>query len=167
MKIAIVYKSVTGNTQKIAEVIKNEIKLNDIVYFGEPQENINADIYFIGSWTYKGMCCKEIGNFLKTLENKKIAYFGTAGFGGDTKYYNTIFSRIENNISKTNIILGYFFCQGKMPINVRERYVSLIKENPNDKNLEVSIENFDKAILHPDEKDIDNVKDWVNKMLTK
>ncbi len=35
MKIAIVYKSVTGNTQKIAEVIKNEIKLNDIVYFGE------------------------------------------------------------------------------------------------------------------------------------
>ena len=77
------------------------------------------------------------------------------------------FNRIKNNISKTNNILGYFFCQGKMSINVRERYVSLIKEHPDDKNLEVSIANFDKAISHPDEKDIEDAKKWTNEILLK
>ena len=167
MKIAIVYKSVTVNTKKIAEAIKIQIGLNDLLYFGEPKDNVNADIYFIGSWTDKGMCCKEIEDFIKKLDNKKIAYFGTAGFGGDNKYYNTIFNRIKNNISKTNNILGYFFCQGEMPIKVRERYVSLIKEHPDDKRLEVSIANFDKAVSHPDEKDIEDAKKWTNEMLLK
>ena len=52
-----------------------------------------------------------------------------------------------------------------MPIQVRERYVALIKEHPDDKNLQVSVENFDKALSHPDEKDLEDVKEWVNDIL--
>lgn len=81
MKIAIMYKSVTGNTKKIAEQIKNTLKDEEIVYFGEPNIEIDADIYFIGSWTFKGEVVKEVADVLKSLKNKKIAIFGTAGFG--------------------------------------------------------------------------------------
>ena len=49
MKIAIMYKSVTGNTKKIAEQIKNTLKDEEIVYYGDPNAEIDADIYFIGS----------------------------------------------------------------------------------------------------------------------
>ena len=47
-----------------------------------------------------------------------------------------------------------------MPIRVRERYVALITEHPEDKQLEVSIKNFDEALSHPDQDDLENIKKW-------
>ena len=121
MKIAIIYKSVTGNTKLLAEEIQKNLN-NEIIYIGAPQENIDADLYFIGSWTFKGDCVKEIADYLKTIHNKKIAYFGTCGFGGSISYYETIFKRVESNIDESNELLGYFICQGKMPLTVKQKY---------------------------------------------
>ena len=39
-----------------------------------------------------------------------------------------------------------------MPIGIRSRYEQLIKEHPEDRNLEVSIKNFDEALKHPNKK---------------
>lgn len=165
MKVAIIYSSITGNTKLLAETIKSEIN-KDIVYFGKPiNEEIDADIYFIGSWTNKGDASNDIINFFKKLKNKKIAYFGTAGYGGSTTYYDTLFSRVKQYIDSSNTILGYFYCQGKMPVQIKERYIKMITENPNDKNLEVSIKNYEDALTHPDKKDLEDVKKWVNKIL--
>lgn len=165
MKVAIIYSSITGNTKLLAETIKNEIK-EELVYFGKPiNEEIDADIYFIGSWTNKGDASNDIINFLKELKNKKIAYFGTAGYGGSTTYYDTLFSRVKQYIDSSNTILGCFYCQGKMPIQIKERYIKMITENPNDKNLEVSLKNFENALTHPDKNDLENIKKWVNKIL--
>ena len=150
---------------KIIKNIKNEIK-EEIVYFGKPiNKEIDADIYFIGSWTNKGDASNDIINFLKKLKNKKIAYFATAGYGGSTTYYDTLFSRVKQYIDSSNTILGYFYCQGKMPIQFKERYIKMITENPNDKNLEVSFKNFEDALTHPDKNDLENIKKWVNKIL--
>ena len=63
MKIAIVYSSNTGNTKIIAEAIKEELSNEDIVYFGKTENNIEADIYIVGSWTDKGNCSSEIKEF--------------------------------------------------------------------------------------------------------
>ena len=165
MKIAIVYSSNTGNTKIIAEAIKEELSNEDIVYFGKPENNIEADIYIVGSWTDKGNCSSEIKEFLTKLNYKKIAYFGAAGFGGQVEYYQTLFNRVKKNINDTNQILGYFYCQGKMPIGIRSRYEQLIKEHPEDKNLEVSIKNFDEALKHPNKKDIEQVKEWIDSII--
>lgn len=163
MKIAIVYKSLTGNTKSIAEAVRDSLT-EEVVYFGEPQENIEADLYFVGSWTDKGMCCKEIAEFLKTLENKKIAYFGTAGFGGSKEYYDALAKRVKDIVPDSNEMTESFFCQGKMPMRVRERYVSMMTEHPDDKQLEVSIKNFDEALSHPEQTDFDAVKEWARKI---
>ena len=165
MKIAIVYKSITGNTKLLAEAIKEEIPKNQLVYFGEPKANIQADLYIIGSWTDKGMCATEIAEFMKNIKNAKVAYFGTAGFGGSEEYYEKLFERIKTNINDSNKILGKFFCQGKMPMQIRDRYVDLIKEHPDDKRLKVSVENFDKALTHPDKKDKKKEKKWIKEIL--
>lgn len=164
MKIAIVYKSLSGNTKLIAETIRDNFK-EKVVYCGEPKKNLEADIYFVGSWTDKGMCCKEITEFLQTLENKKIAYFGTAGFGGSEEYYRSLFERVKNIVPASNEMLDSFFCQGKMPMSVRQRYVAMLTEHPEDKKMEVSIKNFDEALSHPDRKDLDNVKLWACRVL--
>lgn len=165
MKIAIIYKSITGNTKMIAEAIKESLNSEDIIYSGEPKDNIDADIFIVGSWTDKGNCSTEIKSFLESLDNKKIAYFGTAGFGGQPEYYDTLFNRVKENIKDTNEILGYFFCQGKMPMSIRSRYEALIKEHPEDKNLKVNIENFDEALKHPNDKDIEQAKNWIKSVI--
>lgn len=164
MKIAVIYSSLTGNTKLLADTIKDYFQ-GDIVYCGKVKEEIDADIYFIGSWTDKGMCSQDIAEFLKTLENKQIAYFATAGFGGSLDYYDNLWQRTKSMISNTNTILGHFYCQGKMPMRIRERYVQMMKENPDDKQLEVSVDNFDKALTHPDNNDIENLKKWLREIL--
>ena len=49
-------------------------------------------------------------------------------------------------------------CQGKMPMAMRERYVKM-KEAPNHKpNLDMLIENFDRALSHPDKADLEKLQ---------
>ena len=167
MKIAIVYKSLTGNTKTIAEAIAQALKSQEVVYVGEPTNEIEAEFYFVGSWTDKGNCDVAIGEFLQTLSGKQIAYFGTAGFGGSQEYYDALSSRVKAQIPKTNTVLGTFFCQGKMPMSVRDRYVSMLQTNPEDEKLKVSIDNFDAALSHPDENDIKAVIAWGESVIRK
>lgn len=162
MNIAIIYSSKTGNTKIIAEAIKEELQNKNIIYFGNVSEELpKADIYIIGSWTDKGNATNDIIEVLKKIENKKIAYFGTAGYGGSEEYYKKLFEKVKININPSNEILGYFYCQGKMPIQVRARYEQMIIQNPENSKLKTAIENFDNALSHPDDTDINNVKKWV------
>lgn len=164
MKKLIVYDSLTGNTKKLADEIdrffkeKNEeIEKIDIKKVNEEKliKSINsADILFIGSWTDKGQCTDNIKNVYKLVKNKKIFVFATCGFGGDCSYYDKLFERVKNNIDESNEIIGNFYCQGKMPLSVKERYINMMKKNPEDRNLEVSLKNFEEALDHPNENDL-------------
>lgn len=52
-------------------------------------------------------------------------------------------------------------CQGKMPQSVRERYVKM-KENPeHPENIDALIENFDRALSHPDSDDLERLKNII------
>ena len=76
----------------------------------------------------------------------KIAIFGTAGFGESQEYFDKLYERTKINIDSSNQLFGYLYCQGKMPISVRNKYIDLIKQNPEDKKIQVSLDNFDKAL---------------------
>lgn len=64
MKVCIIYDSITGNTKKLAETIKEKFS-KDIV------EKELADIIFIGSWTDKGNPSEKIQKELLNIKNKK------------------------------------------------------------------------------------------------
>lgn len=133
-----------------------------IVYCGRVTEEIpDADICVTGSWTDKGNASADIIEYIRKIEGKKIAYFGTAGYGGSVEYYEKLFDRIKENIDASNEILGVYYCQGKMPMQVRERYVQMLTQNPDDAGIKVSVKNFDDALSHPDEDDIRKAKEWV------
>ena len=167
MKINIVYASVTGNTKLLAEKIKDTLKSYDVELYKLPCDCREADIYFVGSWTDKGNEATQVIDFLKDVKNKKIAIFGTAGFGGSEEYYKRLENRALTNIDPSNSYLGSFYCQGKMPLAVRDRYVKMIKEHPDDQNLIVSIKNFDEALSHPNDNDLSNLEKWVKSIILK
>lgn len=155
MTSAILYSSLSGNTKLLAETIYDVIK-GDCKYCGETKE-IDADRVYIGFWTNKGTADDKTMEFLKTLHNKEIFLFGTAGFGGSQEYFDGILQRTKQNIDATNTIIDTYMCQGKMPIAVRNRYEKL-KESPScPANIDMLIENFDKAVSHPNQNDLDKL----------
>ncbi len=166
MKIAVFYRSATGNTGLLAREIERALPGHQVIGC-QAGEYPQAELYLVGSWTDKGTCCPEAAEFLRGLEHKNIAWFGTAGFGGSQEYYNQIFGRVKELIPEGNRVLGSFYCQGKMPETVGSRYAAMLAEHPEDERLKASLENFDKARSHPDERDLENFRSWVRQMAEK
>lgn len=162
MKVAIIYDSVTGNTKAIAEKIEQTCKKLEITCVLPEEE---ADLYFIGSWTDKGNCSAKITTICKKMHNKKMALFGTCGFGGTGAYQEALYQRFAAQLPEDNEILGHFYCMGKMPISTRNRYVAMLQEHPEDKQLAVSITNFDVALTHPNQEDFENAEAFVKEVL--
>ena len=155
MKYSIVYSSKTGNTKMLADTIRETLPSEDCVYFGEVNEiALQADRLYIGSWTDKGRCSDEMVEFLGKLDHQQVFIFGTAGFGGGQSYFDQILSRIQKLIPEQVEVIGTYMCQGKMPMSVRNRYEKMA-ENP---KMKMMIENFDQALSHPDQADLDALK---------
>lgn len=148
MKYLIVYSSSTGNTALLAQEIQNTFKDDICLYNGTvDMERNDADIIFVGFWTYKGTCDQHMQDYLKTLHHQKIFFFGTAGFGGSQQYFDAILQRVEAFIDESNQVIGRFMCQGKMPMSVKEKYTEMAKKDP--QRFQPMIENFDQALSHP------------------
>ena len=159
MKYSIVFSSVTGNTRQLADAILSVLPQENLRYFGPPAEiALEADRLYVGFWTDKGHCNKEISTFLKGVKGKEIFLFGTAGFGGSQEYFDKILDSVQKHIDRSNTVIGTFMCQGKMPASVRERYVKMKNSPLPIPNIDKMIVNFDKAISHPDYEDIDRLK---------
>ena len=165
MKYAIVYSSRTGNTRLLAETIKKTLPAEDCLYYGEPDPAaLEADRIYAGFWTDRGTCDAASGAFLKTLTEQELFLFGTAGFGGEQAYFSKVLERTEQNIGKNVCFIGSFMCQGKMPMSVRERYVKMLESGADMPNLRGMIENFDRALTHPDKDDLENLKKAVQEL---
>ena len=95
MKIAVVYASMSGNTEAIADIIAAELKeqqyevfLSDILSVQSAAELLDYDVTFIGMYTwgdgdYPDECLDIIEELEQLkLENQLFAIFGS----GDTSY---------------------------------------------------------------------------------
>lgn len=151
----VVYNSLTGNTKMLADTIKSVLPNNN-----------NDDIVFVGFWTDKGNADAKTIEYLKLLRNKKIFLFGTCGFGGSEAYFDRILTNVKSNIDDSNQIIGEYMCQGKMPQSVRERYLKMKESNNCPPNIDVLIDNFDRALSHPDKKDLEKLSQKVLQTLT-
>lgn len=160
MNYAIVYTSKTGNTDLLARRLAAALPAEHCVYSGAPGEAAKAaDLIFAGFWTDKGSCDEEMAAFLKSLEGKQIFLFGTAGFGGSEAYFGQILARVKALIAPSNQVVGSYMCQGKMPATVRKRYESMLEQDPT--RMQGLIDNFDKALPHPNEADLNGLEQAV------
>ena len=158
MKICVLYDSVTGNTKQLAEVIERKY---EALLVGNPAE---ADVVFLGSWTDKGSFSEKMKEQAEKIRGKKVFIFGTCGFGGSTEYYERLFERAAALLDESNTVIGHYYCQGRMPMAVKDRYVSMLREHPEDKKLEASIQNFEEALTHPDSEDLEKLSEVLDEL---
>lgn len=164
MKYMVVYDSRTGNTEKVAmrifETLPGQSK--DIqkaaVASGE------AEIYFVGFWNFKGACSMEIMELLSNLHGKKIALFGTCGSAGNERYYSQVVSRVAAFIPEDNRYLGGFLCMGRMPLEALQRYQKL-QQYHDTLQVRTLIQMYEKAMLHPDQQDLNNAAAFTRKVI--
>lgn len=160
MSYCIVYSSRTGNTALLAQTIRDTLPASDCVYFGAPDAKaLAADTIYAGFWTDKGTCDEQVAQFLQSLNGQKVFLFGTAGFGGAPAYFEQILNRVRENLPETTELIGSYMCQGKMPAAVRARYEAM-EDNP---RRAAMIENFDRALSHPDTQDLDTLVNAVRR----
>ncbi len=123
MTCAIVYSSRTGNTKQLAEAVRASLGEQTCLYMGPPDDRaLAADRLYVGFWTDKGTCDAATAGFLSKVSGKEVLLFGTAGFGGEPAYFESILSRVAQCLGQGNTLIGSFMCQGRMPMAVRERY---------------------------------------------
>lgn len=164
-RYAILFSSVTGNTKELADVIRETLPEEKCDFFGGTEnQNPTADMLYIGFWTDKGNADQATIRLLKKLKNKKVFLFGTAGFGGSQAYFSQILERVKQSLDASNTVVGEYMCQGRMPQAVRERYVKMKEQPEPTKNLDALIENFDRALSHPDAEDLDKLKNRVARL---
>lgn len=146
MSYAIICSSKTGNTEKLAQRAREVL--------GEENECpvVDADLVLVGSWTDKGGMDPALADTLPQLADKRVFLFGTCGFGGSQKYYDRVLDRFAAALPDGARVVGRFMCQGQMPPAVRERYVKMSSQDP--ARFEPMIENFDRALGHPDADDL-------------
>lgn len=161
-RYSIIFSSITGNTKKLADTIRELLPKENCEYFGMGDtKELQSEILYIGFWTDKGNADNATLELLSKLRNKKIFLFGTAGFGGSEAYFQKILANVRASVDASNTIIGEYMCQGKMPMSVRERYMKM-KEMPDQSaKAEALIENFDRALSHPDEKDLEVLKEMI------
>ena len=156
MTYSVVYSSKTGNTRMLAEAIRSFLPNENCTYMGEPSSQaLVADRIYVGFWTDKGTCDPETAAFLSELTTQEVFLFGTAGFGGSAEYFEKILAEVKQKLGPQVRLIGTYMCQGKMPQGVRRRYEAM-EESPRRQML---LDNFDQALSHPDEADLQHLKD--------
>ena len=158
-RYSIIFSSLTGNTKKLAETIRAVLPAENCDYYGvlETQE-LHSEILYIGFWTDKGNADNAALELLSKLRGKKVFLFGTAGFGGSAAYFQKILDHVKQSVDPSNTVVGEYMCQGKMPQSVRDRYMKMKAQPEHPANIDVLIENFDRALSHPDEDDLERLR---------
>ncbi len=169
---SIVFSSRTGNTTELAEAVRKTLPEGTCEYFGSVNGNDGgscassaipaSETLFVGFWTNQGVADQATQQLLGQLKNRKVFLFGTAGFGGSEAYFQAILDKTKAFIDNSNTVIGTYMCQGKMPLSVRERYVKMREQPDHMPNIDAMIENFDKALSHPDANDLEKLAKLVS-----
>ena len=158
-RYSIIFSSLTGNTKKLAETIRAVLPAEDCDYFGAPETaELYSEMLYVGFWTDKGNADSAALGLLSKLRGKEIFLFGTAGFGGSAAYFQKILDHVKQSVDPSNTVVGEYMCQGKMPQSVRDRYMKMKAQPEHPANIDAMIDNFDRALSHPDEDDLERLR---------
>lgn len=168
MKSLVVYSSLTGNTQKVAEAVAQVLPNCDIFPVQQAPDTAKYDFVAAGYWVDKGMPDSTSANWLKKLENTTLALFGTLGAYPDSEHAKECVIKGEalvNAPEKKNNVLGSWLCQGKIDPNILKAMAKMgDKIHPMTPERKARIE---EAKKHPNEQDCKNAQEFIQAMLKK
>lgn len=161
----IVYSSNTGNTKKVAEAMykalaKDESDICSLKEFPDDTELAEYDVIAVGYWLTRGGPDALTKKFLSRITNQKVVLFQTHGTEVGSEHSVTAFARAASCLGNDCDILGTFACQGKINPALLSRRASIPADDPHAPNAR-NLKRWEAASQHPDQKDLDNVVEFI------
>lgn len=162
MKVLVTYFSETGNTEKLAKAIFEAVDTSkkEILPIQEVGGVEGYDVIFLGFPVHAHNVPGKVEAFAKKLpEGQKVAYFGTHGSmkGGElaiTAFHHAL------GIAKNAVVLGTFGCRGKVKQKVIDGLMEKLEH-------QAWVQEAQSAAGHPDEADLEDAREWTEKMIIK
>lgn len=158
--ILITYSSKTGNTKKVAEAIKKGIPNADLIPISEVKDTEKYGLIVVGGWIDRATYDIVTQNFIKTIENKKTAFFFTLGAYPDSDHaqdcVRNIIRLLEEN---SNEVISCYFCQGAIAPELIEFMLKLPAEHTMAPNPE-RLKRWKDASSHPDNLDLEKAEEF-------
>jgi len=180
MKILVVYYSQTGNTEKVARVISEEVSKNHEVHLKKTNEITadslnNYDLVFLGSPCHDSDLATPAKRLLNAIPNspkfKLAGFFTHATYtSGESQSQNVLFNRWASRcitsfheVSKEKQIAfkGYFNCQGAPSPPIKEFIRREIVTSP-----DAWEEYITEVTKHPTSEDLQKAKKFARKILS-
>lgn len=156
MKSLVVYSSQTGNTKKLAEAVFEALPdEKEIFELGEAPDPAAYDLVAVGFWFKSGKPNPETMEFLPKLSGKSTFIFATHGAPVEYDHVAKGLEEAKGAASGAKI-LGSFSCMGAVNPKVLEKVRSMPEEKQ-----PLWISRAEEAVGHPDESDIQNLKEAV------
>jgi len=170
LKILITYYSGTGNTEKVANAIKDGIIGHDVDIFPvkqvDPTILKSYDMVFLGSGIYGFAINRKVTNLMKKatgLPSKFIYFYTHQSPNPWPDAFKSIESILERNKCE---ILGEFECCGEnLKMNEEQRQTAM-KNLPPEKRKEME-EHFRVVKGHPNVEDLENAKKFAQLIVNK
>ena len=158
MRTTLVYSSLTGNTEKVAKAIKENVQGIEGL---QKIETLSADIqdydaYIVCYWNARGTADPKTLKFLASITNKKIIAIGTLGAYPTGEHAMRMKARVKEVIeSHHNTLIADFCCQGRIdPARTEKR--RLIPKGEKHHLDEEGYKRHLESRLHPNELDFEN-----------
>ena len=172
MTCSMVVNSKSGNTRMVSGAIKRALQAAGVEFIhaaalsddadseqvaSEAQGACAADTVLVGFWCDKGTCSPSVAALLSALHGKRVFLFGTCGFGASEDYFRQIIDRVSSNLAEDAELVGWAMCQGKMGPAVKQRYVAMLEQDPDNARFKMLLDNWVAAKDHPTKEDLDNM----------
>lgn len=161
----VIYSSLTGNTKLVAEKIRETLGTENFFDVqNAPKDLSGYDVIFLGYWLKRGAPDPNMKIFLPNVHDAKIILFQTHGTEKNSEHAVTAFARAAYLLGKNCEIVGTFGCCGKINPALIERR----KKIPGDPHGgEKGFARQKNSSTHPDEQDLQDAAEFVEKMKLK
>ncbi len=158
MKILITCSSQTGNTQKLADAVNEQLG-GDKTFctISEAPEPDGYDLIVLGFWLQAGKPDPKSSKFLEKIGKNKLFLFATHGAAADSAHAVNAMKQ-AGALAPEATVLGTFNCPGQVNPKVLEKVKAKDPQPP-------WLSDADDAVGHPDADDIENLTEVVRSRL--
>lgn len=169
MTYSIIYSTHTDNAVKLATAIQCALGTDRLVYDGRlagcPDFAKQADVVFVGFWTTANSCDKLVQGLLSSLKGKKIAIFGTCGFGTEKDgHFDLVKKNVLSHVDPSNTVLGFYLCNGRIGQDFVRKAVESAGAPGEDFHYPPFREHYKDDIGHPTLDELKACGEWAQKV---
>lgn len=131
-----------------------------------PSKLSKYDCIMVGYWLRRGSPDQRASALLSKISGKKVALFQTHGAYEGSEHAVTAFARAGMLLGPDNAILGTFSCQAAVsPALIKRRLEGKVPGHKGE-DLEACKKRWADAASHPDENDLERMRQFARKMQT-